>query len=120
MPTARTHLAAKRGPDNLIYAIGGVGGPNVVDAYNPTTSKWTTVAPMPTARHGLAAATGPDDRIATDAGGAQRVISQNGGGVEKIALGLALVQRQAVHLPAQASPTQNTRRRRNLPDVANR
>jgi hypothetical protein len=51
------------GPDNLIYAIGGVGGPNIVEAYNPSTNKETAVAPMPTARHGLAAVTGTDGRI---------------------------------------------------------
>ena len=56
MPTARNHLAATKGPDNLIYAIGGVGGSNIVETYNPNTNKWSTVAPMPTARHGLAAA----------------------------------------------------------------
>jgi N-acetylneuraminic acid mutarotase len=34
-----------------------------VEAYNPRTNKWTTVAAMATARHGLAAVTGPDGRI---------------------------------------------------------
>jgi len=63
MPTARNHLAATMGPDNLIYAIGGVGGANIVEAYDSNTNKWTTVAPMPTARHGMAAVTGPDGRI---------------------------------------------------------
>ena len=34
-----------------------------VDAYNPTTNTWRTVAPLPTARSGLAAETGADGTI---------------------------------------------------------
>jgi N-acetylneuraminic acid mutarotase len=69
MPTARCCLAAATGTDGRIYAIGGwnqPGGDNTlstVEAYDPSTNTWSTLAPMPTARGDLAAATGPDDRI---------------------------------------------------------
>jgi WD40 repeat protein len=66
MPTARGGLAAVTGPDGRIYAIGG-NAPgkslNTVEAYDPTTNTWATVANMPTARVYLTAATGPDGRI---------------------------------------------------------
>jgi hypothetical protein len=66
MPTARYLLAAATGCDGRIYAIGGYNGSiilNTVEAYDPATNAWTTVAPMPTARWLLAAATGSDGRI---------------------------------------------------------
>jgi N-acetylneuraminic acid mutarotase len=71
MPTARAYLAAALGPDGRIYAIGGFseGGSspgkrlNTVEAYDPITNRWATVASMPTARNALAAVTGPDGRI---------------------------------------------------------
>jgi hypothetical protein len=71
MPTARTDLAAATGPDGRVYAIGGNhGGPDntfnpvgTVEAYDPSTNTWSTVAPMPTARNALAAVVGPDGRI---------------------------------------------------------
>ncbi len=73
MPTARGGLAAAtaRCPRRLeatcIYAIGGGLGLNVVEAYDPTTNKWETVAPMLVGRETLAAATGgcPDRSDAT-------------------------------------------------------
>ncbi len=59
LPTARGALAVVA-DNGLIYAIGGssnIGGsslgPNAiseVDAYNPATNTWSTVAPLPTAR----------------------------------------------------------------------
>jgi N-acetylneuraminic acid mutarotase len=51
--------------DGRIYAIGGNGAaPSAeVDAYDPCTDTWTTVAPLPAPTYALAAATGPDGRI---------------------------------------------------------
>ncbi len=69
MPTARGDLAAATGLDGRIYAIGGYLPPpanydvNTVEAYDPSSSTWSTVAPMPTARDGLVAVTGPDGHI---------------------------------------------------------
>ena len=69
MPTARTHLAAARGGDGRIYAIGGCltsdgyVGENIVEALAPFTNVWSSAPPMPTARTGLAAVTGLDGRI---------------------------------------------------------
>src|SRR5260370_394304 len=49
MPTARQFLAAAAGADGRVYAIGGLqfgGGPlNTVEAYDPFTNIWSTVAP---------------------------------------------------------------------------
>jgi N-acetylneuraminic acid mutarotase len=69
MPTARGLFGAATGPDGRIYAVGGAihdfAGPylNVVEAYDPKTNTWSTVAPMPTSRCRLAVVTGPDGRI---------------------------------------------------------
>jgi YVTN family beta-propeller protein len=71
MPTSRAHLAAATavGADgrSRIYAIGGHNAENIalrtVEAYDPTTDTWTTVASMSSPRALLAAATGPDGRI---------------------------------------------------------
>lgn len=61
MPTARGYptIAVVSG---IIYAIGGYGGSSVskvslsmVEAYDPTTDTWSTIASMPTARYSLAA-----------------------------------------------------------------
>jgi hypothetical protein len=55
-----------------IYAIGGHpegANLNPVEAYNPSTNTWTTVASMPTVRGQLAAATGLDGRIYAIGGG---------------------------------------------------
>src|SRR5262249_12704546 len=77
MSTVRNALAAATGPDGRIYVIGGhvaggIGGwtsINNVEAYNPITNKWTTVASMPTVRGELAAAAGRDGRIYVVGGG---------------------------------------------------
>jgi hypothetical protein len=50
MPTARW-LGASAVVNNLVYAIGGRSSANVslsvVEAYNPATDTWSTMAPMP-------------------------------------------------------------------------
>jgi hypothetical protein len=58
MPTARLALAAVTGTDGTIYAIGGEdwnGFTRVpfsnMEAYNPATNTWKTLASMPTARN---------------------------------------------------------------------
>lgn len=56
-------LAAATGLDGRIYAIGGTGATNIVEAYTPGTDTWTTMANLPTPRSALAAATGTDGRI---------------------------------------------------------
>jgi N-acetylneuraminic acid mutarotase len=67
MPAARAGLAAATGPDGRIYAISGqppgTGLVGEVDAYDPCTNAWTTVASIPTPRSAPAAAVGPDGRI---------------------------------------------------------
>jgi N-acetylneuraminic acid mutarotase len=67
MTTGRAFLAAVRGPDGRIYAIGGFANGNVtlntVEVYDPKTNSWSTVASMPTPRAALAAVLGPDGRI---------------------------------------------------------
>src|SRR5207249_2121084 len=74
MPTARVFLAAVAGADGRIYAIGGFNyfglnngvdavALNTVEAYNPASNSWSTLAPMPTARGYLAAVAGADGRI---------------------------------------------------------
>jgi N-acetylneuraminic acid mutarotase len=64
MPTAREYLGAD-GLNGQIYAIGGEGfngslsNPTylkTVEVFNPTTSSWTTYAPMLSARYELAVA----------------------------------------------------------------
>jgi hypothetical protein len=59
--------AAATGLDGRIYAIGGSdpaqGVTGSVEAYNPKTGAWTTLAELPTQRQELAAATGLDGRI---------------------------------------------------------
>jgi N-acetylneuraminic acid mutarotase len=74
MPTARSEMAAATGPDGKIYAIGGRNAQNTpldtVEAYDPLTDTWTTVAPVQfecqggaTRRSGHAAAMAADGRI---------------------------------------------------------
>jgi N-acetylneuraminic acid mutarotase len=70
MPTGRYGLAAVLGLDGRIYAIGGLTPTplgnrtdTAVEAYDPATDQWSTVASMPTARSFLAAAVGLDGRI---------------------------------------------------------
>ncbi len=53
MPTARWHLSTSV-VDGKIYAIGGVGGSNKVEEYDPATDTWTEKADMPTGRVFLA------------------------------------------------------------------
>ncbi|AOY76010.1 Kelch repeat-containing protein [Clostridium formicaceticum] len=52
MPTARTNLGVAA-VNGKIYAIGGLGGINKVEEYDPETDRWTTKANMPTGRYGL-------------------------------------------------------------------
>jgi N-acetylneuraminic acid mutarotase len=62
MPTPRFVLAATKGSDGRIYAIGG-GSPGpptpaalgTVEAYSPATKTWTAIASLPTPRYGLGA-----------------------------------------------------------------
>ena len=70
LPTARTGPAAVTGTDNRIYVIGGsLGGFDnervtaTVEAYNPSSNSWATVAPLPRPRSHLSAALGFDGRI---------------------------------------------------------
>lgn len=49
MPTARSGLGVAV-VNGKIYAIGGDGGSNVTEEYNPVTNTWTTKKPMPTGR----------------------------------------------------------------------
>ncbi len=49
MPTARSGLGVAV-VNGKIYAIGGDGGSNVTEEYNPVTNIWTEKKPMPTGR----------------------------------------------------------------------
>jgi energy-converting hydrogenase Eha subunit A len=49
MPTARSGLGVAV-VDGKIYAIGGVGGSDTNEMYNPETNTWVSKQPMPTAR----------------------------------------------------------------------
>jgi N-acetylneuraminic acid mutarotase len=56
MPTARQGLTIDV-IDGILYAVGGLGSNgtlNTVEAYDPATDTWTTMASMPTARTSLA------------------------------------------------------------------
>ncbi|MCG2726762.1 MAG: hypothetical protein L6420_11040, partial [Elusimicrobia bacterium] len=55
MPTARRYLVAAA-VGGKIYAIGGTGGTNKNEEYDPATNSWTVKANMPTARTYLAGA----------------------------------------------------------------
>jgi virginiamycin B lyase len=69
MLTPRSQLAAFRGLDGLIYAIGGQnpsvgsGTLTTMEVFDPTANVWTTAPSMPAGRFGLAAAAGPDGLI---------------------------------------------------------
>jgi N-acetylneuraminic acid mutarotase len=73
MPTPRAYAAAAAGNDGRIYVFGGqpngssatatVSALNIVEAYNPSTNTWSTVASMPTAQEAEGAALGSDGRI---------------------------------------------------------
>ncbi len=52
MPTARDLLSAST-VDGKIYAIGGLGGPSVVEEYDPATDTWTKKVSLPTPRQWL-------------------------------------------------------------------
>jgi hypothetical protein len=57
MPTARNYLAVGV-VNGTLYAVGGYDGTaylDTVEAYNPSTDTWTSVASMPTARELLGA-----------------------------------------------------------------
>jgi N-acetylneuraminic acid mutarotase len=59
MPTARAELGVAAASDGKIYAIGGYAihnngaGVGTVEAYDPSTNKWTTRSSMPTPRSDL-------------------------------------------------------------------
>src|SRR5919204_172748 len=74
LPLPRLGLGAATGADGRVYTIGGNGPENerdphdehdlgVVEAYDPTSNTWATVAPLPTARDFAAASTGPGGQI---------------------------------------------------------
>jgi N-acetylneuraminic acid mutarotase len=77
MPTGRFDLAAVTGHDGRIYAIGGQSAPalqapppgantrilRTVEAYDPKTNSWSSVAGLPHPRWAVGAAVGPDGRI---------------------------------------------------------
>lgn len=66
MINRRDELAACIGPDGLIYAIGGYGGPTnssclrSVERYDPVKNKWESIASMNEGRRALAAIALPD------------------------------------------------------------
>ena len=57
----------RHGPDGRVWVMGGEDGTiaasNYVDAYNPATGRWDTVAQLGTSRTRAAAVVGPDGRI---------------------------------------------------------
>jgi N-acetylneuraminic acid mutarotase len=83
LPTPRPPAAVTaKGADGRarIYAIGGrngdpTNGLNTVEAYDPSTDSWTTMAPMPYGRHCHATTTGPDGRIYVIGGTNREVFS---------------------------------------------
>jgi Leucine-rich repeat (LRR) protein len=54
MDTSRYGLAAVS-YEGEIYAIGGWGGPTIMEVFDPTTESWTTLSPLPSGQSGLAA-----------------------------------------------------------------
>ena len=52
MPTPRSEMSAGL-LDNKIYVPGGLGGPQIFQAYDLTTDVWQTLAPLPQGRHHL-------------------------------------------------------------------
>lgn len=71
MPTARSELSVVKGPNGLIFAMGGYNGSalSVVEAYDPSTNTWTARAPMPTPKLEFGATLGPDGKIYVIGGG---------------------------------------------------
>jgi N-acetylneuraminic acid mutarotase len=60
MQTPRYRFGAALGSDGRVYAIGGWNGTTAlasVEAYNPVSNTWTTVASLPQPEEGLAATT---------------------------------------------------------------
>jgi N-acetylneuraminic acid mutarotase len=71
MPTARSLLGVVKGPDGLIYAMGGYNGSvlSVVEAYDPSTDTWIKKAPMPSPKLEFGVVLGPDKKIYVIGGG---------------------------------------------------
>jgi len=75
MPTLRFLPSVATGGDGRVYAIGGAASladpVRAVEAFDPRTNSWTTVAPLPQglATYLAAAATGRDGRIYVFGGG---------------------------------------------------
>ena len=73
MKTPRQYFAAATGQNGLIYAIGGSNNSNRdltgVEAFNPTTKKWTAVASLPVSGSGTCAAVGVAGKIYAIGGG---------------------------------------------------
>ena len=60
LPVARAFLGAAYGPDQRVYAVGGLGSTGAVSAtevFDKTTQAWVGLASMPTPRYGLGVAT---------------------------------------------------------------
>lgn len=62
MATPRYQFAAALGPDDRIYALGGLGAAKTAEAYTPGANGapgvWAPIPPMNASRYGLAATTG--------------------------------------------------------------
>ncbi|MGH9119093.1 MAG: Kelch repeat-containing protein [Acidimicrobiales bacterium] len=71
LPTARANLATAA-LDGLVYAIGGIGDPDldlaVVDTFDPRTGRWSTSLPLPQPR-GQAGAAALDGLVYVAGGG---------------------------------------------------
>jgi N-acetylneuraminic acid mutarotase len=75
MSTARKGLGVVKGPDGLIYAMGGYNGSalSVVEAYDPSTDTWIEKAPMPSLKVEFGLVLGPDEKIYVIGGGITHV-----------------------------------------------
>jgi hypothetical protein len=79
MPTARDHFGAVAAPDGRIYAIGGRallganGGTAAVEAFNPATNTWSTIASLPAPRVGHQAVVAPTGQIWVLGGGSDLI-----------------------------------------------
>src|SRR5262249_34668850 len=72
LPNARDQTGVARGSDGFIYSIGGHPGAiasELVDAWQPATSTWTSRAPLHVARAYPSAVAAPDGRIYAIGGG---------------------------------------------------
>ena len=67
MPHPRSYVAGAMGSDGRLYAIGGedatFSAAGYVDAFNPVTGRWDSVALLNSPRTRAGAAIGPDNRI---------------------------------------------------------